>query len=218
MKDENIELAHDNEQAQQANITNEQLLPIEARKALVWLMRHGVVMADKKAKLFEVICLHQTLIRQYLAQVFINLILDEKAGVVYIANIENEVDDDSDGDEETATLIVRRTLTLFDTLILLILRKYYNDRETEGERKIIIDVEKVESNLTPFLPLTNSTKLERKKINATLLKMVNKKILLPIKGEDGRYELTPLIRYVVSAAFLESMLKQYEKLAKENNE
>ena len=34
-----------------------------------------------------------------------------------------------------------------------------------------------------------------------------------IRGTDERYEITPLIRYVVSADFLESMLDEYLRLA-----
>lgn len=196
--------------------TNKLTMPMEARRAVVFLMRHGVVLAEKKAQLFEHICLHQQIIRQYLSEVFINLVLDEKFGVAYIANIEADAEDRSE--EETASLIVRRTLTLFDTLILLILRKYYQEREAAGERKIVIDIDKVESNLTPFLPLTNSTKLERKKIHSAMQRMVTKKIISPLRNDEERFEITPIIRYIVSAAFLETMLEQYLTLTKESHE
>jgi hypothetical protein len=196
--------------------TNNLTMPKEARRAVVFLMRHGVVLAEKKAQLFEHICLHQQIIRQYLSEVFINLILDEKFGVAYIANIEADAEDGAE--EETASLIVRRTLTLFDTLILLILRKYYQEREAAGERKIVIDIDKVESNLTPFLPLTNSTKLERKKIHSAMQRMVTKKIISPLRNDEDRFEITPIIRYIVSAAFLETMLEQYLTLTKESHE
>jgi hypothetical protein len=196
--------------------TNKLTMPMEARRAVVFLMRNGVVLAEKKAQLFDHICLHQQIIRQYLSEVFINLVLDEKFGVAYIANIEADAEEDSE--EETASLIVRRTLTLFDTLILLILRKYYQEREAAGERKIVIDIDKVESNLTPFLPLTNSTKLERKKIHSAMQRMVTKKIISPLRNDEERFEITPIIRYIVSAAFLETMLEQYLALTKESHE
>ncbi|WP_235428112.1 DUF4194 domain-containing protein [Xenorhabdus khoisanae] len=113
------------------------------------------------------------------------------------------------------SIISRRTLSLYDTLLLLVLRKHYQDRESSGEQKIIIDIERIESNLTPFLPLTNSTKSDRKKLNGALTKMVTKKILSSIRGSDDRFEITPIIRYVVNAEFLEKMLGDYLNMANE---
>ncbi|MFU7548289.1 DUF4194 domain-containing protein, partial [Pseudomonas paraeruginosa] len=63
-------------------------------------------------------------------------------------------------------MINKRTLSLYDTLLLLVLRKYYQERETAGEQKIIIDIERIEALMTPFLPLTYSSRSERRTLNA----------------------------------------------------
>ncbi len=147
----------------------------------------------------------------YLLQLFINssLVLDQRAGVAFIAGL-----DESDVEEEEAvSLITRRTLSLYDTLLLLVLRKHYQERETVGEQRVIIDIERVEANLSPFLPLTNSTRSDRKKLDASLQKMVERHILSSVRGSDDRFEITPIIRYVVNAEFLESMLAEYKQLA-----
>ncbi len=47
--------------------------------------------------------------------------------------------------------------------------------------------------------------------------MVKRKVLSTIRGAEDRYEITPVIRYVVSASFLESMLAEYTKLASEQS-
>lgn len=196
-------------------------LSIEARKALVSLLKHGVILAFQKNHLFAVICRYQNSIRRHLSEVFLQLVLDEKAGVAFIASYQSEYqlsaieENDTSSDEDTASLITRRTLSLYDTLLLLVLRKHYQDREAVGEQKIIIDVERIESYLTPFLSLTNSTRSDRRKLNAALQKMVAKKILASIRGSDDRFEITPIIRYVVNAEFLETMLNEYGKIARE---
>lgn len=122
--------------------------------------------------------------------------------------------DDLELDEST-TLIPRRTLSLYDTLILLVLRKHYQDRESAGEQKITIDIERIESYLTPFLPITDHASLDRKKLLARVKALVSKKVLATIRGVEERYEITPIIRYVVSASFLESMLDEYMLLAEQ---
>lgn len=199
-------------------------MPHEARRALVSLLRQGVILSSRKARLFESLYRHQTAIRRHLSEVYLNLVLDERAGVAFVAGLQGEDEEENGdggggedpGEEETVSLISRRTLSLYDTLLLLVLRKYYQDRETAGEQRIVIDIERVESYLTPFLPLTNSEKSDRRKLNAALRKMADKKILGPIRGSEDRFEITPVIRYVVSAEFLETMLGEYLEIARKN--
>lgn len=201
-----------------ANENSEKAMPPEARRALVSLLRQGVILYSQKAKLFEVLCQHQAAVRRHLSEIYLKLVLDERAGVAFVAGIQSEEDGELEhiADEEPVSLISKRTLSIYDTLLLLVLRKHYQDRETSGEQRIIIDTERVESYLTPFLPLTNSTKSDRRQLNGALQKMVKKKILAAVRGSDDRFEITPVIRYVVNAEFLESMLNDYLKIAQEN--
>lgn len=190
-------------------------MPHEARRVLVYLMRQGTILAAENLKLFDVLCRYEIVIRQHLAEVYIQLILDAKQGVAYIINMENISDDNDDtvSLDDFPTLIRKRTLTLYDTLVLLILRKYYKERETAGEQKIIIDLERIQASLIPFIPITNHDSKDRKKLTGTLDKFSEKKILSVIRGEEGRYEITPVIRYVVNAEFLQGLLTEYEQLA-----
>ncbi|BBI67429.1 hypothetical protein PKHYL_16200 [Psychrobacter sp. KH172YL61] len=50
-------------------------------------------------------------------------------------------------------------------------------------------------------------------MSARLKELSRRHLLSSIRGNDDRYEITPLIRYVVSADFLESMLGEYLRLA-----
>lgn len=187
---------------------NSGTMPPEARRALVSLLRQGVILAGQKSNLFDSICRYQDAVRSHLADVYLKLVLDQRAGVAFIAGL-----DESDVEEEAVSLITRRTLSLYDTLLLLVLRKHYQERETAGEQRIIIDIERIKANLSPFLPLTNSTRSDRKKLDASLQKMVERHILSSVRGSDDRFEITPIIRYVVNAEFLESMLAEYKQLA-----
>ncbi|PID43349.1 MAG: hypothetical protein CSA52_02260 [Gammaproteobacteria bacterium] len=205
-------------------------MPHDARRVLVHLMRQGSVMAAQKPKLFALLCRHEVVIRKHLSEVYLQLILDQKTGVAFVASADYQNDIrvnaafGSEGDSEVAddlelgestTLIAKRTLSLYDTLILLVLRKHYQDREAAGEQKITIDIERLESCLTPFLPITDHASKDRKKLVARVKEMVKRKVLSTIRGAEDRYEITPIIRYVVSASFLESMLAEYSLLAQQ---
>lgn len=186
----------------------------EARRALVYLLRHGVILASEKARLFDTVCRYQAPIRAHLADVFLRLVLDDRQGVVFVAAAEAEAGDGEEGADEggAVSLINRRTLTLYDTLLLLVLRKHYQERENAGEQKIIIDLERISASLSPFLPLTDHAALDKKRLLARIGKMLEHKLLQAVRGEDERYEITPLIRYVINAETLHRLLAEYRRL------
>ncbi|WP_321350333.1 DUF4194 domain-containing protein [Halopseudomonas oceani] len=200
-------------------------MPHEARRVLVYLMRQGAIIAAQKGKLYEALCRHQGVIRRHLAEVYLRLVLDERAGLGFVArfdsddeaNDESDSENDNDSTESFVSLITRRTLSLYDTLLLLVLRRHYQEREAAGEQKITVDIERLESYLTPFLPLTNHASADRRKLNGAVKNMKDRKLLAPLRGSDDRFEITPLIRYVVDAAFLETMLAEYQRLAAEGD-
>lgn len=213
-------------------------MPHEARRVLVHLMRQGALMATAKPKLFELLVRHQDSIRRHLAEVYLRLVLDQKMGVAFVASASYQgqptqdggdvdaalgVSEDGEGEDdlaldESTTLIPTRTLSLYDTLLLLVLRKHYQDRESAGEQKITVDIERLESYLTPFLPITDHGSKDRKKLLARVKEMVKRKVLATIRGAEDRYEITPIIRYVVSASMLQSMVTEYALLAQRAGE
>lgn len=193
-------------------------MPHEARRVLVYLMRQGAVIAAQKPKLFEAICRYEPLVRRHLSEVYLRLTLDRKAGVAFVARYEEDATDaEAEANEEFVSLISKRTLSLYDTLLLLVLRRHYQERESAGEQKVTVDVERLESSLTPFLPLTHHARADRKKLNAAIQKLIQRKVLAATRSSEDRYEITPIIRYVVDAAFLESMLGEYLRLAGESD-
>ncbi len=192
-------------------------LPHEARHVLIRLLRHGVILAKQSAHHFQNVCRYQQPLRQHLADMYLLLVLDEAAGVAFIASIDESTDDDTVNTNDLPSLLTRRTLSLYDTIVLLILRKHYQERETAGEQRIIIDIDRMESYLCPFMPLINSYKLARQKLLATLQKLVEKRLLTAVRGSEARFEITPVIRYVVNADFLETMLADYQQLAEKHN-
>ncbi|HBN8568344.1 hypothetical protein APB30_28130 [Pseudomonas aeruginosa] len=186
-------------------------MPLEARRALVLLLRQGVVMADSKRLAFEALCRHEGLIAEHLGNMFMRMLLDMKAGIAIL--LQQEVTEQGEEADEASRLINKRTLSLYDTLLLLVLRKYYQERETAGEQKIIIDIERIEALMTPFLPLTYSSRSERRTLNGSLALLKDKRLISAVRGDDERFEITSVIRYVVNADFLERLLKEYERLA-----
>lgn len=205
-------------------------MPAIAKKTLVYLMRQGVVLQAKKPQVFANILLYKEQIIRHLSEVYLSLVIDERQGVIFIARADysqsteeiNELDDEMDDEEDVSSLINRKTINIYDSLLLLVLRKYYQERENAGEQQIIIDIDKMEGLLSPFLPLTNYEVKDKKRLVGRINGLLKPhKILQNIRNSEERFEMTPIIRYVVNADMLNAMLSEYEKLleqAQEDNE
>jgi hypothetical protein len=183
----------------------------EARRAVIELLRQGVVFADTRRLVFDAIRTHRAVIADHLADMQLRVLIDEPEGLALLLSARpNGIDEE---DDETASLISRRTLTVYDTLLLIILRKHFLDRETAGDMRIRIDVAQIEALMTPFLPLSGSTRSDRKKLNGAIEGMKKRKILNAVRGEGERIEISPVIRYVVNVEYLEHLLGEYRRLA-----
>ena len=183
----------------------------EARRAVIELLRQGVVFADTRRLVFNAIRTHHAVIADHLADMQLRVLIDEPAGLALLLSARpNGIDED---DDETASLISRRTLAVYDTLLLIVLRKHFLDRETAGDVRIRIDVAQIEALMMPFLPLSGSTRSDRKKLNGAIEGMKKRKILNAVRGEDERIEISPVIRYVVNVEYLEHLLGEYRRLA-----
>ena len=185
-----------------------------ARKAVVRLMRQGVLTAKKNPSVFATLCKYQLPVQAHLADMYLKMTLDIPEGIVLLQE-QSEEELYAEGDEPVS-LISRRTLTLYDTLLLLVLRKYFQERESSGEQQVVIDIEQLESLLTPFLPLSNSSRQDRRTLNGALEKLKDRKIITFSK-DDERFEITSVIRYVVNADFLKDMLDRYISLVEQTS-
>lgn len=192
----------------------EGMMPAEARRAMRLLLNTGVVRAEKKRLAFDALCQHEALISVQLSNMLLRMILDQKAGIAILLEQElGESEFEDLTDEEGSSLVGKRTMPLYETLVLLVLRRYYQERESIGESKVMIDVDTIAELMTPFLKLTNNSALERKTLNGAIKKLLEKRLLANVRGDGDRLEITPVIRYVVNADFLNKLLGEYQQLA-----
>ncbi|WP_374296232.1 DUF4194 domain-containing protein [Acinetobacter sp.] len=189
-------------------------LPQQARQALVSLLKFGVILATQKPKLFHIVCLYQQQLTQYLQHIYLILWVDERGGIAYI---EQQAQQDTDEDDEVLQLINSRTLTLYDSFLMIILRKFYQERQALGEDHVFIDIDRIDHAMRPFLAMSNYQSHERKKLAAALEQFRLKKLLISVRGEESRFEISPIIRHVLDASVLENLLAQYEQLLASNH-
>jgi hypothetical protein len=142
------------------------------------------------------------------------LFVDERAGMAYI---EQQVQDETDEDDEVLQLISTRTLTLYDSFLLIILRKFYQERQALGEDQVIIDIDRIDHAMRPFLAMSNYQSRERQKLSGALEQLRQKKLLMSVRGDESRFEISPIIRHVLDATVLDNLLAQYAKFLNSDN-
>ena len=186
-------------------------LAAEARRALVTLLKQGVILGAEKRLLFDAVCKYEIDIRHQLANLYLELMLDHRLEVAVL--VQKHEDTDTEGpDQSFIKLIQTRPLTLFDSLVILVLRKHYQQREAIGETRTLIELDQIAEQLVPFLPITNNESLDRKRLNAALEKLKDNKIITRVRGDSDRVEITPVIRFVIDSSYLSELEKEYRQL------
>jgi len=183
----------------------------DVRKAIVELLKKGTLSYEKDEKSFKVIIREEAFIRDYLETIYLDLILDEPAGIILTRSIQSM----DNGDEEECPSIIKRQKSLnhLHSLVLLLLRKHYKDRIASGDSKVFIDRETINDELMKFNVASNSTTMDERNINGAMNRALDYNIVRKDKNSDNRYEILPTIRYVIDANFLESQLKAYCEIA-----
>lgn len=189
----------------------------EIRNTIIELLKHGSLTFSEKPNLYKTMCSYEKQISVYLRNINILLAHNEELGVAYIRNLYRE--DEVQGEDEDilepnldddSHLISSRTLSEFDSIVILVLRKFYHERFSSGETRVFIDLDRISNLLIPYVGISNSTTRTLEKINGTLAKLQEKRLVRKESGNYGdRVEILPLMRFVINAEFMKQLLDEY---------
>lgn len=178
-------------------------VPANVQRCLVHLYKNGVLFHDKHPHLYQSAVSNRGYLDGHFGAVGVETVFDEAAGMILTRAAARD-DEHSD-----ITLVEPRNATLLDSIILLQLRKEHMANATEAGGRPIISLERIADMIAHFMPLTNHEKLEHKKIRGALDKFLKRRILARVRGSEDRFEITPLIRYVITAESAKALLDNY---------
>lgn len=186
----------------------------KVKRAYLRLLNRGLIERIKNKEDFGYLENNKEVIGLHLSMMNLKLKIDDKRGIVFYC--EQEVDEE----EKTKfpSLISPQTLSLYESLVLLVIRRMYRDKEVSGESYMEFEVEDVISGIHPFVPLINNDQLELSKVNGALKKLSQKRLINNVKSSQTTYEISPIIYYVIDADFLAALYTQYKNLAVERKE
>lgn len=173
-------------------------LPFQARRVLCQLLAGPSVDGERHALLWPVLLREETAIRARLCELFLELVLDRDLRVAFVRQADT-------GELETPTLLRSSPLTFIDSVLLLTLRQRLAEAEAQGQRAVV-EVEELHAQLAVYEPPQGTDRAAfTKKLNAAIEKMKKNNVLQPIRGSDGRHEVSPTLKLLFSAEDVQAL-------------
>jgi hypothetical protein len=181
-------------------------LPLETRRVLVQLLAGPSLDGRRHARLWPVLIRDETMVRSRLADLFLELVIDPGQQVAFTRQADV-------GELEAPVLLRRLPLTFLDSVVLLFLRQRLTQADVRGERAVVEELEIVEQ-VAPYERAANTDHAGfNKRIQASVEKMKKNSILQKIRGSEARYEISPTLKLLFSAANIADLTQQYRTLA-----
>jgi hypothetical protein len=164
---------------------------------LISLMK-GIVDREVSLALWQVLMATQARVRDHIAVIGLELVLDDTEGFAYLRQRPQ-----IEGDPELPRLITRRQLSFSVSLALALLRKRLAEFDaTSGETRLIVMGDEILDMMRLFLPdTTNQAKL-KERVDRDIIRIVDLGFLRPLKCREGTYEVRRILRSFVDAQWL----------------
>lgn len=190
--------------------------PNELPVVLVTLMK-GVMERDAAPALWQALISHQARVRDYIAVIGLDLILDEAEGYAYLRQRPAV-----EGETELPRLIARRQLSYPVSLLLALLRKKLAEFDAQsGDSRLVVTGAEILDMVRLFLPDTANEAKLKDRVSRDVSKVIELGFLRPLKGRDDTYEVRRILRSFVDAQWLGQLnerLDAYDAHGREHNE
>lgn len=174
-----------------------------SRRALAALVKGPYVSAERHGDLWRALLADPDAIRSRLADLFLELVVDDTLGVAFIRGAETA--------QGSAPQVVRTLpLTFIDTLLLLHLRNELI--RSGGSGRAIVGKDEVIEQLQVYRRASSTDEAGfARRINASWTKM-EKQNLLAKTSTEGRFEISPVLRLVFGPEEVAAVAAEYERL------
>ena len=157
----------------------------------------GVVYAESDEKAWQSLLGLSSHIRDYVAVLGLDLILDESEGYAFLKSRE-------DPDGTLPRLIPRRPLTFNVSLLLALLRGRMLEFDTNSsELRLIMTEQDIADMVAVFLPESSNEARILDQLATNIKKVVELGFLRKLRGQTGTYEVARILKAYVDAQWLE---------------
>ncbi len=169
-------------------------------QVLVALMK-GVMDRENDLARWQSLLDLQTRVRDHVAILGLELILDEAEGYAYLRQRPVQ-----DGEEELPRLVPRRQLGYQVSLLLALLRKKLAEFDaTSGESRLILSRDGIIEMMRLFLPDTTNQARLMDRVDAHINRLMEMGFLRRLRGTDHQYEVRRILKAFVDAQWLSEL-------------
>ncbi|MCY0905844.1 DUF4194 domain-containing protein [Arthrobacter sp. H14-L1] len=169
----------------------------EELPAVVTRLFKGVVYAEGDERLWQSLLGLVSQVRDYVAVLGLDLILDEPEGYAFLRSRE-------DADGTLPRLIPRRQLTFNVSLLLALLRGRMLEFDTNSsELRLIMTEQEIADMVAVFLPESSNEARILDQLGTNIKKVVELGFLRKLRGQLGTYEVARILKAYVDAQWLE---------------
>jgi hypothetical protein len=181
--------------------------------AVIRLLQGALAVDDTSA--WNVLLVHETPVREYLAKIGLELVLNEADGYAFLRQPDLE---DAEGQKIVLPRLTRRDrLSYHVTLLCALLRERLDQWEasTPETDRLIVTGDDLRDLLRPFLRERGDERALLKKIDETANRVVDLGFLRRV-GSDDRYEVRPILKARIGSEALAEVLTRLEQYASSN--
>ncbi|MFJ2620454.1 DUF4194 domain-containing protein [Glutamicibacter sp. NPDC087344] len=181
-------------------------LSAASRKVLVQLVKGPYVSAERHSEAWRVLLTDTTALRSRLADMFLDLVLDETQGVAFVRNASLEAG---------APQVVRTmALTFLDTAMLLYLRREL--LRGSNTQRVFVGRDEVFDHLNSYRSAESTDEAGfLKRVSSAWTKMLKHSLLLSSSVPD-RFEVSPILRLIFSPEQIRAVEDEYRRLARQD--
>lgn len=168
----------------------------------------GVVRKEENAEVWNTIRSQQFRIDEYMEKIGLSLVIDDDGGFAFLKQRE---------DDALPHLVKKQPLTFRMSLFLALLRNEINEYDSgSGEGSLVVREEDMVRRMKPYFPDVSDEVKFTNSIDRCFSKAKEMKILVPVKDNEYEYEVQPVLRRFIDAAWLSEFNKQLSLYMEEN--
>lgn len=168
--------------------------------AVVVSLLRGVLYQEEKVEVWNGLLNLQAPVRDYVAVLGLELILDEAEGYAFLRSRPEE---EEKGETAIPRLVRRQPLSFPVSLLLALLRKKLAEFDaTGGETRLILSAGDIAELIRVFLPAGSNEAKLIDQVDAHLGKVVKLGFLRPLHGQKQMFEVRRILKAFVDAQWL----------------
>ena len=177
-------------------------LPFDARCALLQLVRGPYLHEKRDAPLWRALLNHRAALASRLADLFLELCVDQEAGVAFAHNVSTD-------EREVPKAARSNAMTLLDTIMVLTLRK---ELQMGGANRVFIGQGELFEQLAQYRNLTKQDQSGyQDRLKASWNRLVDYRILIRSDAED-RFEISPVLKLIFGTEEAEAVNEEFERM------